>query len=197
MFNRTLLSASIALVLATPAAALASTWSIDGGHSEIGFSVRHLMVSNTKGKFKTVEGTIELNDKDITKSTVNVSIDTATIDTDNAKRDEHLKSPDFFDVDKFPKMTFQSTKVKKTKGGLSVTGQLTLHGVTKTVVLSVEGPTPAVTDPWGMTRRGLTASTKINRKDFGLTWNKALEAGGVVVGDEVKITLEVELIKQG
>lgn len=196
MFHRALISASLAAALCVPAAAFASTWSVDASHSEVGFSVRHMMVSNTKGSFKKFEGTVNLNDKDITKSTVNVSIDASSVFTDNDKRDEHLKSPDFFNVSKFPKLTFKSTSVKKTKDGLKVTGQLSLHGVTKSVVLDVEGPSQAIKDPWGMTRRGLSARTKISRKDFGLTWNKALETGGMVVGDEIKISLEIELIKK-
>lgn len=197
MFHRALISASLAAALCVPAAAFASTWSIDTGHSEVGFSVRHMMVSNTKGSFKKFEGTVNLNDKDITKSTVNVSIDAKSVFTDNDKRDEHLRSPEFFNVAKYPKLTFKSTSVKKTKDGLKVTGQLSLHGVTKSVVLDVEGPSQAIKDPWGMTRRGLSANTKISRKDFGLTWNKALETGGMVVGDEIKISLEIELVKKG
>jgi len=197
MFHRALISASLAAALCLPAAAFASTWSIDTGHSEVGFSVRHMMVSNTKGSFKKFEGTVNLNDKDITKSTVNVSIDAKSVFTDNDKRDEHLRSPEFFNVAKYPKLTFKSTSVKKTKDGLKVTGQLSLHGVTKSVVLDVEGPSQAIKDPWGMTRRGLSANTKISRKDFGLTWNKALETGGMVVGDEIKISLEIELVKKG
>ncbi len=197
MFHRALISASLAAALCVPAVASASTWSIDTGHSEVGFSVRHMMVSNTKGSFKKFEGTVILDDKDISKSTVNVSIDAKSVFTDNDKRDEHLKSPDFFNVAKYPKLTFKSTSVKKTQDGLKVTGQLSLHGVTKSVVLDVEGPSQAIKDPWGMTRRGLSASTKISRKDFGLTWNKALETGGMVVGDEVKISLEIELVKKG
>ena len=197
MFHRALLTASVAAALVVPGAAFASTWSIDASHSEVGFSVRHMMVSNTKGKFKKFEGTVQLNDKDVTKSTVNVTIDAGSVDTENEKRDGHLKSPDFFNVAKHPKLTFKSTKVKKKGSGLEVTGQLSLHGVTKTVVLKVDELTNAVKDPWGMTRRGLTATTKINREDFGLTWNKALETGGVVVGKEVKISLEIELVKKG
>lgn len=184
------------ITLALPALALAASWNIDPDHSNIGFKVRHLMVSNVKGSFEKVSGTVDINDKDITKSKVEVTIDTASINTNVQKRDEHLRSADFFDVTKFPTMTFVSKKVAKAgKDKLKVTGDLTLHGVTKEVVLDVEGPAKEIKDPWGNQRRGASATTKINRKDFGLVWNKALETGGVAVGEEVLITLEVELIK--
>jgi polyisoprenoid-binding protein YceI len=196
MFSRAVLSSSLFLALSVPAGAFASTWTIDGAHADVSFSVRHMMVSNVKGSFTKVEGTVELDDKDVTKSKVSVTIDAKTVDTANAKRDEHLRGADFFDVEKFPTITFESTKVAKAKGGLKVTGNLTIHGVTKSVVLDVEGPTNAIKDPWGMNRRGLSASTKINRKDFGLTWNNVLEAGGVAVGDEVKISIEAELVNK-
>ena len=196
MFNRAVLSSSLILALSVPAGAFAATWSIDGAHTDASFSVRHMMVSNVKGRFDKVEGTVEIDDKDITKSKVSVTIDTKSVYTDNEKRDEHLRGPDFFDVEKFPTITFESTKVAKSKGGLKVTGNLTIHGVTKSVVLDVEGPSKAIKDPWGMNRRGLSASTKINRKDFGLTWNNVLEAGGVAVGDEVKITIDAEMVNK-
>jgi polyisoprenoid-binding protein YceI len=184
----------IALVL--PALASATTWNIDPEHSNIGFKVRHLMVSNVRGSFEKNSGVVDINDKDITKSKVEVSIDTASINTNVQKRDEHLRSADFFDVAKFPTMTFVSKKVAKAgKNKLKVTGDLTLHGITKQVVLDVEGPSAESKDPWGNIRRGAVASTKINRTDFGLVWNKALETGGVVVGEEVTITLEIEMIK--
>ncbi|ABB33658.1 YceI family protein [Geobacter metallireducens RCH3] len=191
--------ASIATIaaLSLPAFAFASTWTIDPDHSNVGFKVRHLMVSNVKGNFDKHSGTVEINDKDITKSKVNVSIDTASINTNVQKRDEHLRSADFFDVAKYPTMTFVSKKVAKNgKDKLKVTGDLTLHGVTKQVVLNVEGPTKESKDPWGNIRKGATAATKINRKDFGLVWNAALETGGVAVGDEIAITLEIEMIKK-
>jgi polyisoprenoid-binding protein YceI len=183
--------------LAVPLLASAATWTIDPDHSSIGFKVRHLMVSNVKGVFEKHSGIVDLNEQDITKSKVEVSIDTNSINTNVQKRDEHLRSADFFDVTKYPTMTFVSKKVAKAgKDKLKVTGDLTLHGVTKEVVLAVEGPSKESKDPWGNTRRGASATTKINRKDFGLTWNKALETGGVVVGDEVIINLEVEMIKK-
>lgn len=185
------------IALALPTFASASTWTIDPDHSNIGFKVRHLMVSNVKGSFEKHTGTVEINEKDITKSKVEVSIDTNSINTNVQKRDDHLRSADFFDVAKFPAMTFVSKKVAKAgKDNLKVTGDLTLHGVTKPVVLDVEGPSKESKDPYGNIRRGATATTKINRKDFGLVWNKALETGGVAVGEEITITLEIEMIKK-
>jgi polyisoprenoid-binding protein YceI len=191
--------ASIAAIiaLALPLVASASTWTIDPDHSNVGFKVKHLMVSNVKGNFDKHTGIVELDDRDITKSKVTVSIDTASINTNVQKRDEHLRSADFFDVAKYPTMTFVSKKVVKAgKDKLKVTGDLTLHGVTKEVVLDVDAISKESKDPWGNIRRGTTATTKINRKDFGLNWNKALETGGVVVGEEVAITLEIEMIKK-
>lgn len=194
--KRLLASISTIIALALPALASAATWNIDPDHSNIGFKVRHLMVSNVKGSFDKHTGVVEINDKDITKSKVQVTIDTASINTNVQKRDEHLRSADFFDVAKFPTMTFVSKKVAMAgKDKLKVTGDLTLHGITKEVVLNVEGPSKESKDPWGNIRSGATASTKINRTDFGLVWNKALETGGVVVGEEVTITLEIEMIK--
>ncbi len=190
-------SLSTIIALALPAFAFASTWTIDSDHSNVGFKVRHLMVSNVKGSFEKHTGTVEIDDKDITKSKVEVSIDTNSINTNVQKRDEHLRSADFFNVAKFPTMTFVSKKVATAgKDNLKVTGDLTLHGVTRQVVLDVEGLSKESKDPWGNMRRGATATTTINRKDFGLVWNKALETGGVAVGEEVTITLEIEMIKK-
>ena len=191
--------ASIAAILAMtlPVVASASTWNIDPDHSNVGFKVKHMMVSNVTGSFEKHSGVLELNEKDITKSKVDVTIDTASVNTNSQKRDEHLRGADFFDAAKFPTMTFVSKKVVKAgKDKLKVTGDLNLHGVTKQVVLIVEGPTKESKDPWGNIRRGATATTKINRKDFGLEWNKALETGGVAVGEEVTIVLEMEMIKK-
>ena len=190
--------ASLAAIaaLSLPALAFASTWNIDPDHSNVGFKVRHLMVSNVKGSFEKHSGVVDINDKDITKSKVSVTIDTASVNTNVAKRDEHLRGADFFDAAKYPTMTFASKKVAKAgKGELKVTGGLTLHGITKQVVLDVEGPAKESKDPWGNLRSGVVASTKINRKDFGLVYNAALETGGVAVGEEVAITLEIEMIK--
>jgi len=194
--KRIIASISTVILLAIPVIASATIWNIDPDHSNVGFKVRHLMVSNVKGSFEKFTGTIDINDKDITKSKVEVTIDTASINTNVQKRDEHLRSADFFDVAKYPTMTFVSKKVAKAgKDSLKVTGDLTLHGVTREVVLDVEPLAMESKDPWGNLRRGTTATTKINRKDFGLVWNKALETGGVAVGEEVLITLEIEMIK--
>ncbi len=190
-------SISTIIALSLPAFAFASVWTIDPDHSNVGFKVRHLMVSNVKGSFEKNTGTVEIDDKDITKSKVEVIIDTASINTNVKKRDEHLRSADFLDVAKHPSMTFVSKKVAQSgKDGLKVTGDLTLHGVTKQVVLDVDGLSKESKDPWGNIRRGATATTKINRKDFGLVWNAALETGGVAVGEEITITLEIEMIKK-
>jgi polyisoprenoid-binding protein YceI len=187
-----------AAVLASPALALgATTWEIDGAHSQAGFTIRHMMVSNVKGSFGKLTGTIAIDDKDITKSVVDVTIDASTIDTADEKRDAHLRSADFFDVAKYPTITFASTKVEKgSNGHYKVTGNLTMHGVTKPVVLDAVWPNNERQDPWGNVKRGASATTTINRKDWGLNWNKTLEAGGLLVGDDVTITLELELGKK-
>lgn len=185
------------VTLAIPAFASAAPWNIDADHSNVGFKVRHMMVSNVKGDFGKVAGVVDIDEKDITKSKVEVVIDTASINTGVAKRDDHLKSADFFDTTKYPSMSFVSQKVKKAGNGkLKVDGLLTLHGITKPVTLNVEGPTKAFKDPWGNIKRGATATTKINRKDFGLTYNAAVESGGVLVGEEVDIALEIQLVKK-
>jgi polyisoprenoid-binding protein YceI len=191
-----ILFVTAAIMVSVSPLATAATWNIDQEHSNIQFSVKHLMVSNVKGVFNRVQGAVEIDDKNMANSSVNVKIETDSINTGVAKRDEHLKSADFFDVANYPAMTFVSKKVAKSgKEKLKVTGDLTIHGVTKSVVLNVSGLTKEAKDPWGNTRRGASATTKINRKDFGLAWNKALETGGVMVGDEVIINLEVEMIK--
>jgi polyisoprenoid-binding protein YceI len=184
-------------VLAFPAlaAAQATTWNIDPAHTHSSFTIRHLVISNVRGEFGKTTGTIVLDEKDLSRSSVEAAVDTSTIDTRVADRDTHLKSPDFFDVQKYPAMTFKSTKVEKAgKGKLKVTGNLTIKDVTRPVVLNVDGPTAEIKDPWGKTRRGLSATTTINRKDFGLNWSKMVEAGPVV-GDEVKIEIEAELLQ--
>jgi polyisoprenoid-binding protein YceI len=181
------------LAVAAPSFAFAAAYDIDGAHSTAEFSVKHMMVSNVKGNFNVKSGTVNIDDKDITKSTVEAVLDANTVNTAQPKRDEHLKSPDFFDTAKYPDITFKSTKVAKAgKDKLKVSGDLTMHGVTKPVVLDVTGPTPEVKGMMGPVR-GVEATTKINRKDFGLGWNKALEAGGVAVGEEIAITLNLEL----
>jgi polyisoprenoid-binding protein YceI len=184
------------VVLAFPALASATTWNIDPDHSNVGFQVKHMMVSNVKGSFEKKTGVVEINDKDITKSKVEVIIDANSVSTNVQKRDDHLRSADFLDIAKYPTMTFVSKKITTAKNKtLKVTGDLTIHGVTKEVVLNVEQISKESKDPWGNLRCGTSAHTKINRKDFGLVWNKALETGGILVGDEITISLEIEMIK--
>jgi polyisoprenoid-binding protein YceI len=174
----------------------ATTWNIDPVHSHAEFKVRHMMVSNVKGQFTSLKGQLVLDEADLLNSRIEASIDASSINTREPQRDTHLKSADFLDAEKFPTLTFKSTHVNRAdEGELAVDGDLTIHGVTRKVVFDVEGPTPPATDPWGGTRMGLTATTKINRRDFGLTWNATLETGGIMVGEEVTITLEVELVK--
>jgi polyisoprenoid-binding protein YceI len=181
--------------LAVPQTAT-TTWNIDPVHSVAEFKVKHMMISNVKGQFTRVKGVLTLNEADLSQSQVQASIDAASINTRDEQRDGHLKSADFFDVEKFPALAFKSTRVSPAGDGeLAVTGDLTIHGVTRSVVFNVEGPTGAGKDPWGNLRRGLSATTKINRKDFGLTWNAALETGGILVGDDITITLDVQFIK--
>jgi polyisoprenoid-binding protein YceI len=184
-------------LLVLPPLVSAESWSIDPEHSTVGFKIRHMMVSNVRGNFPAFSGTVEIDDKEVTRSKVDVSIETASINTNISKRDEHLRSPDFFNVAKYPLMTYVSTKVEKAEAGkLRVVGNLTLHGVTREVVLNVEGPTAIFQDPWGNFRRGASATAKINRKDFGMNWNAAIDSGGVLVGNEVAIELELEMIKK-
>jgi polyisoprenoid-binding protein YceI len=183
-----------AFALAVPALAAADTWNIDTAHAQTGFSVKHLVISTVKGEFGKTTGTVTLDDKDITKSSVEATIDVSTINTRIPDRDGHLKSPDFFDVAKYPTITFKSTKVEKAGDGLKVTGNLTVKGVTKPVTLDVVGPTAEIKGMRGEIRRGLTARTRINRQEFGLTWSKLVEAGPVV-GDEVSIEIDAELVK--
>ncbi|HKB99436.1 MAG TPA: YceI family protein [Terriglobales bacterium] len=180
----------------TTEAATTTTWNIDPIHSSAQFKVKHMMISNVKGEFSAVTGALKLDGASITNSRIEASIDAATINTRDAQRDAHLKSGDFLDAEKFPVLTFQSTRVSKMGDSeLAVEGDLSIRGVTRNVVFEVEGPSVPTKDPWGNTRIGLSATTRINRKDFGLTWNAALETGGILVGDEVAITLDVEFVK--
>jgi polyisoprenoid-binding protein YceI len=180
---------------ATPAVAVPSRWEIDTAHASAGFKVRHLMVASVRGQLGPVTGTVYLDERDLSRSHVEVDIDARGIDTREPKRDEHLRSPDFLDVAAHPLVTFRSTAVAAGRGdALTVTGDLTIRGVTRPVTLQVEELTPPTTDPWGNTKRGATARASINRKDFGLTWNVALEAGGVMVADRIDIEIEVELL---
>ena len=174
----------------------ASTWNSDLAHSNIGFKVKHMMVSNVRGSFDKFDATVNYDEKDVTKSSVNVTIDAASIDTGVEQRDTHLKSPDFFDMVKFPQLTFVSKRIEKSGADLKIIGDLTMHGVTKEVALDVTELNPPLTDPWGSMRMGASASARINRTDYGLVWNKSIEAGGVVVGEMVDILIEVELVKK-
>jgi polyisoprenoid-binding protein YceI len=173
-----------------------TTWNIDPIHSVAEFKVKHMMISNVKGQFTGISGILSRDEVDVTNSRVEVTIDAASINTRDAQRDGHLKSADFFDVEKFPTLSFKSTRIQNAgEGELKVSGDLTIHGVTRNVVFEVEGPTAPGKDPWGNTRIGVSATTKINRKDFGLTWNAALETGGILVGDDVTLTLDVQFVK--
>jgi polyisoprenoid-binding protein YceI len=184
-----------AAALVLPSLAMATEYQLDSAHTAATFSVRHMMVSNVKGEFSNVKGTISYDPKKPANTTIDATIDTTTINTREPKRDAHLKSPDFFDVEKFPTMTFKSKKATSAgKDKLKVVGDLTMHGVTKEVTLDVSNLTGEVKDPWGNAHVGATATTKLNRKDFGLNWNKALEAGGVLVGDEVQVTIDIEAL---
>ena len=173
-----------------------STWKIDPVHSVAEFKVKHMMISNVKGQFTRVKGVLTLDETNLLNSRAEASIDAASIQTRDEQRDAHLKSADFFDVEKFPTLSFKSTSISRVGDGeLAVEGDLAIHGVTRKVLFAVEGPTSPSKDPWGNTRLGLSATTKINRKDFGLTWNSALESGGILVGDEVTLTLELQFVK--
>jgi polyisoprenoid-binding protein YceI len=173
-----------------------TTWNLDPVHSVAEFKVKHMMISNVKGQFTGITGILTLDENEVEGSRVEATIDASTINTREAQRDAHLKSADFFDVEQFPTLSFRSKQVKRTGDDeLAVTGDLTIHGVTRQVTFQVEGPTAAGKDPWGNTRIGLSATTKINRRDFGLTWNAALETGGILVGEDVTITLDLEFVK--
>ena len=193
--RRHLVVTFIAMTLAVPTVGKASVWEIDPTHTSAQFAIRHLMVSTVRGDFRKVSGKVNLDDQDVTKSTVDATIDVASIDTGITKRDDHLRSPDFFDVAKYPTMTFKSKKIQKGSGdgNYKITGDLTLRGVTKEVVLDFEGHLKPVKSPQGKTLIGGMATTKINRKDFGLTWNAALETGGVAVGEDVTVTIDIEM----
>ncbi len=174
-----------------------SSWVIDTAHSEVGFRVRHLMVSWTKGRFESYSGTLELDEQDLSKSKLEVRIDAKSVNTGTADRDNHLRSADFFEVEKFPELVFTSKQFQPgSASAFKVQGELSIRGVSREVILDVEDFAPEHKDPWGNVKRGARAHTTINRKDFGLNWNAAIEAGGVVVGEKVEITIEVELTKK-
>jgi len=174
-----------------------TTWNIDPAHSVAEFKVKHMMISNVKGQFAKVSGVLTLDESPhLANSRVEALIEAASIETRDAQRDAHLKSADFLHAEKFPTLSFKSTRIRLVRDGeLAVEGDLTIRGITRKVVFSAEGPTPPLKDPWGNTRVAVSATTKINRKDYGLTWNAALETGGILVGDEVTITLDVEFVK--
>jgi polyisoprenoid-binding protein YceI len=196
MFKGILLFLGIAGIAACqPSFALDGEWKIDPAHSDARFSVKHMMVSNVSGDFGKITGKAKYDGVHLDKATVEATIPVADINTREPKRDEHLKSPEFFDVEKFPTMSFKSTKIEELPGGeFKMTGDLTIHGITKEVVLTGEAPTKPIKDPHGSMRIGASATTKINRKDFGINYNKALDNGGVMVGDDVRITIDVELL---
>jgi polyisoprenoid-binding protein YceI len=195
--RRLLFSTLTAVAAGIPCLASASTWQIDPAHTSAQFAVRHMMVSTVRGTMGKVTGVVNLDEADPTKSSVAAGVETAGIDTREPKRDGHLKSPDFFDVAQYPAITFKSKKVTKTGDTkFQVTGDLTMHGVTKEVVLNVEGLPKPFKDPMGHQRLGGVATTKLNRKDFGIEWNKTLDGGGLVVADDVDVTIDVELVAQ-
>jgi polyisoprenoid-binding protein YceI len=180
--------------LSTPASLI--TWKIDPAHTVAEFKVKHMMIANVKGTIKGITGDLTEHTTDASLSSIEATLDVSTLNTGEPQRDGHLKSPDFLELEKYPTITFKSTQVeRKGEEEYAVTGDLTIHGVTRPVTLSVEGPTPPQKDPWGNVRIGLEATTKIDRKDFGLIWNTALETGGILVGDTVHITIEAEFIK--
>src|ERR1051326_1213667 len=194
------ISTTVALTAAflLPANAETSTWQIDPNHSSAQLAVRHVGLSTVRGAFTKVNGAVELDSSDVTKSTVNVTIDAASVDTRVENRDKDLRSDHFFDVEKYPTITFKSTKVEQVAPGqLKVTGDLTIHGTTKSVVLDVEGPTAPAKDPWGNQRAAASATTKINRQDYGVKWNSTMDNGGLVVGNDVAITIDVEMVQKG
>ena len=197
ILSRIALTAGLAAALSLPAAAANSNWQIDPAHSSAQFSVRHMAISTVRGAFSKVTGSVVFDDKDVSKSTVEVTIDANSVDTRVPDRDNDLRSEKFFDVAHYPSITFKSRKVEQlAPGKLKVTGDLTIRGTSKEVVLDVEGPSAPVKDPWGNTRNAATATTKINRQDFGVKWNATLDNGGVVVGDDVSIIIDVELVKK-
>ena len=184
------------MTVAAPQTSTTTTWNIDPAHSVAEFKVKHMMISNVKGVFSKLSGALSFDESGHHNSRVEVSAEAASIHTGDDQRDAHLKSPDFFDVERFPTLTFKSSGVRVINDGeLSVEGDLTIHGVTRKVNFAVEGPTSPSKDPWGNTRIAVSATTKVNRKDFGLTWNAALETGGILVGEEVTITLDVQFVK--
>jgi polyisoprenoid-binding protein YceI len=194
--HRIAIASAIVLLTSLSALAQTSTWNIDPAHSTAQFTVRHLAISNVSGNFTKVTGSVVLNEKDITQSQVSASIDVSSVDTRVEARNKDLKSPNFFDVEKYPTIEFKSKRIVNDGGKLQVIGDLTIHGTTREVTLDVDGPTPELADPWGNSRRGISATTTINRKDFNLTYNNLLKTGEAVVGDNVKIQIDAEMVKK-
>ena len=194
--SRTVIVSAIALLASLPTFAQTSTWNIDPAHSNAQFTVRHLGISNVTGSFTKVTGSVVLNEQDITQSQVSSSIDVNSIDTSVEARDKDLKSPHFFEVEKYPTIDFKSKRILSSGGKLQLVGDLIIHGTTREVTLDVDGPTPALTDPWGNLRRGISATTSINRKDFNLTYNNVLKSGEALIGDTVKIQIDAEIVKK-
>jgi len=194
--QRIAIISAIILFAGLSALAQTSTWNIDPAHSTAQFTVRHLAISNVTGSFTKVTGSIPLIDQDITQSQVSANIEVSSVDTRVEARDKDLKSPNFFDVEKYPTIEFKSKRIVSSGGKLQVIGDLTIHGTTHEVTLDVDGPTPALTDPWGNLRRGISATTAINRRDFNLLYNKLLGTGEAVVGDNVKIQIDAEIVKK-
>jgi polyisoprenoid-binding protein YceI len=194
---RILLAGLMAVGLSFPAMAAETVWQIDPAHSSFQFKIRHLTVSNVKGDFGKAAGKVTMDGKDPATIKVDLTIEASSIDTGHAKRDEHLRSADFFDAVKYPTITFVSkTAVSSGPNRVKVIGDLTIKGVTKEVTVDVDGPTAAIKDPGGSERRGASGTTKINRRDFGITWNRVLDTGGLVVGDEVDIAIDVEIVRK-
>jgi polyisoprenoid-binding protein YceI len=187
---------AIALLASLSALAQTSTWNIDPAHSTAQFTVRHLAISNVTGNFTKVTGSVVLNEEDIAQSQASASIDVSSVDTRAEARDKDLRSPNFFDIEKYPTIEFKSKRIVSSGGKLQVIGDLTIHGTTHEVTLDVDGPTPELTDPWGNSRRGFSATTAINRKDFNLVYNNLLKTGEAVVGDNVKIQIDAEIVKK-
>ena len=194
--QKTGLVSAIVVLASLSALAQTSTWNLDPAHSTAQFTVRHLGISNVTGSFTKVTGSVVLNEKDVTQSQVSAVIDVSSVDTRVESRDKDLRSPNFFAVEKYPTIEFKSKRIVSNGGTLQVIGDLTIHGTTREVTLDVDGPTPEITDPWGNLRRGISATTSINRKDFNLLYNNLLKTGEAVVGDNVKIQIDAEFVKK-
>ena len=189
--------AALSAFASLPALAQTTAWQVDPNHTATQFSVKHLGVSTVRGAFTKTTGQIQLDEKDVTKSQVEITVDMSSLDTRNESRDKDVKSPNFLDVAAYPTMIFKSRKIAPAgPGRLKITGDLTLHGVTKEVTFEVEGPSPAIKDPWGNLRQGASATATINRQDFGVTYNKTLDTGGLVVSNDVQITIDIEFIRK-